>query len=63
MALFSQQTRFSSRLIRLVRSEDGQTVTEYAVVMGVITMVALASLATMSGQTLEILRRVLIGLR
>jgi Flp pilus assembly pilin Flp len=63
MALFSQQTRFSSRLIRLVRSEDGQTVTEYAVVMGVITLVALASLATMSGQTLEILRRVLIGLR
>lgn len=63
MALFSQQTRFSSRLLGLVRSEDGQTVTEYAVVMGVITLVALVSLATMSGQTLEILRRVLIGLR
>ena len=60
--LFDRQTRFLSWVATLARREDGQTVTEYAVVMAVITLVALASISTVGVQTLDALRHVATNL-
>jgi Flp pilus assembly pilin Flp len=46
----------------MLREEDGQSVTEYAVVMGVITLVAVASISAAGQQTLNVLRRVATNL-
>lgn len=47
---------------RLLSDESGQSVTEYAVVMAVITLVAVASISAAGEQTLDVLRRVATNL-
>jgi Flp pilus assembly pilin Flp len=61
--LIHQRIRFSSWVNALVRREDGQSVTEYAVVMAIITLVALASISTVGAQTLVVLRHVATNLQ
>ena len=56
--LLAAQTRTRTWLASLFQDERGQSVTEYAVVMAVITLVALVSISVMSAQTLNVLRRV-----
>jgi Flp pilus assembly pilin Flp len=62
MTLVGRQIEISSWLRKLLRDEDGQSVTEYAVVMAVITLVALASISVAGVQTLDVLRRVATNL-
>ena len=54
----ARQTRIGSWLSPVLKDESGQSVTEYAVVMAVITVVALVSISAMGTQTLNILRHV-----
>jgi Flp pilus assembly pilin Flp len=62
MTLVGRQIEISSWLRKLLRDEDGQSVTEYAVVMAVITLIALASISVAGVQTLDVLRRVATNL-
>jgi Flp pilus assembly pilin Flp len=62
MTLVGRQIEISSWLRKLLRDEYGQSVTEYAVVMAVITLVALASISVAGVQTLDVLRRVATNL-
>lgn len=57
MQLLDRQTRTGSRWISLFTDESGQSVTEYAVVMAVITIVALVSISATGLQALDVLRR------
>lgn len=61
--LIHQRIRPVAWLQALVHREDGQSVTEYAVVMAVITLVALASISTVGAQTLVVLRHVATNLQ
>lgn len=54
----ARQTRIGSWLCPILKDESGQSVTEYAVVMAVITLVALVSISAMGTQTLNLLRHV-----
>ncbi len=58
MMLRARKTRIGSWLNALLNDESGQSVAEYAVVMAVITLVALVSISTMGAQTLNVLRHV-----
>jgi Flp pilus assembly pilin Flp len=58
MMFLVRQTRIGSWLNSLLKNEGGQSVTEYAVVMAVITLVALVSISAMGAQTLNVLRHV-----
>jgi Flp pilus assembly pilin Flp len=62
MQLMSKTIGVGARLMALWCDESGQSVTEYAVVMGVITLVALASISAAGEQTLDILRRTVTSL-
>lgn len=55
MRLRDQLSRLS--WLSLSQDESGQSVTEYAVVMAVITLVALLSISATGVQALDILRR------
>ena len=61
MLLYGRQ-RTGSWLDLLVHDESGQSVTEYAVIMAVITLVAVASISAAGEQTLDVLRRVATNL-
>jgi Flp pilus assembly pilin Flp len=62
MQLMGRKIGVGARWVGLICDESGQTVTEYAVVMGVITLVALASISAAGEQTLDILRRTVTSL-
>jgi Flp pilus assembly pilin Flp len=57
MRLLDRSTRIGSRCTSLLRDESGQSVTEYAVVMALITLVALVSISATGLQALDVLRR------
>jgi Flp pilus assembly pilin Flp len=52
-----------SLTLALLEDDSGQNITEYAVVMAVVLVVVVTSLAGISSETLEILRRVVAALR
>jgi len=58
MQVFGRQVRVGSWLEGLLSDATGQSVTEYAVIMAVITLVAVASISPAGQQTLDALRRV-----
>jgi Flp pilus assembly pilin Flp len=55
--------RSFSPALALLKDDSGQNITEYAVVMAVVLVIVVTSLAGISGETLEILRRVVAALR
>jgi len=62
MVSIGRQVRVGCWMQRLLGDESGQSVTEYAVVMAVITLVAVASISAAGEQTLDVLRRVATNL-
>jgi Flp pilus assembly pilin Flp len=62
MQVLGRQGRAGSWLERLLSDASGQSVTEYAVIMAVITLVAVASISAAGQQTLDVLRRVATNL-
>ena len=62
MGLHGRQVRVGFWLRQLLHDESGQSVTEYAVVMAVITLVAVVSISAAGAQTLDVLRRVATNL-
>lgn len=56
--VLARQTRICSWLRSLLNDQSGQTVTEYAVVMAVITLVALVGISAMGAQAVNVLRTV-----
>jgi len=55
--------RSFSLTLALLEDDSGQNIAEYAVVMAVVLVVVVTSLAGISSETLEILRRVVAALR
>jgi Flp pilus assembly pilin Flp len=54
----SHMTDFLTRLFAEMRDEDGQTMAEYAVVLGVITVAVVAALTVLSGTISSVLSSV-----
>jgi Flp pilus assembly pilin Flp len=63
MLLPGRQTQIGAWLSRFLLDQSGQSVTEYAVVMAVITLVALVSISAMGAQTLNVLRHAATNLQ